>query len=1098
MATATVTVMFTDLVGSTALMSQVGEVAAEELRREHFALLRSAVVAANGREVKNLGDGLMVVFPSAADAVEAGVAVQRSFVRRNRRARHPLVVRVGIAVGDADVDDGDYFGVPVVQAARLCAVSDGGDVLCSSAVQLLGGGRTGVGFESVGELQLKGLDAPVPAVRLVWTADAVEDARPLPARLAMAVNERFVGREMEHQVLVDAWKGTGHDSTRRVVLVSGEPGIGKTTLTARFAHEVHDAGALVLYGRCDEDLGVPYQPWLEALGQIVDVAPTEVLVDHVQDRGAHLARWVPKLSQRTGVTEPAVSDGDGERVVLSACVVDLLERICVEQPVLLVLDDLHWADRQTVQLLRHVLTSTRPLRLLVAGTFRESDVSADHPVTGLLAVTHREQGVARVALRGLGDVELLAMLERAAGHEMDDAGLALRDAVLAETSGNPFFVGEILRHLAESGVIYTNDDGRWVGDTDIRTVGLPVSVKEVVGRRVAALGADTERLLTHASVIGRDFDLTLLAAVAGVDEDAVIDCCDAAVAASVLRTTGDTDRYTFAHALIEHTLYDGLSPARRARIHRAVAEAIESATGDRAGERAGELAHHWSAAVRPADADRALHYTQLAAERALDQFAPHDAMRWYQQALEHLDHAPVPDLGRRARLLVGLGTAQRFCGVAEHRTTLLAAADLADQIDDIDVLVDASLANTRSWQSDIGNLDVDRLRVLQRALDRLGPDGDPRHRAQLLVTIAVEQTFSAPIDTRLRLATEAIDEARRAGDPAVMARVLRLAIETSAQHPSTLELRDEWLEELTELAAVIESPFIRQGAMFFAIQSGLLRADRRSIDAGFEALDAMLDRTPDLVHRWQCRYHAVTAMIIRGDLDAAEAAAEATLNDGLDIGQPDALTIYGTQIVNIRHHQGRLGELVDLIEDARRSSPLLTVYDAVLAVALALGGEHERASMLIDAAHQSGFPAQQDPTWTTTLACWTHAAVGLGRADVADRLHDLLSPYPDVIVTTTTTVLPSVAHNLGQLDHLRGRLDEADAWFGRAETVHDGLDSPLLRAHNDTAWSALLADRALSDDLARARFLAERALDASTAGGFRYLEAHARQILTRC
>ena len=297
--------------------------------------------------------------------------------------------------------------------------------------------------------------------------------------------------------------------------------------------------------------------------------------------------------------------------------------------------------------------------------------------------------------------------------------------------------------LAESGVIYTNDDGRWVGDTDIRTVGLPVSVKEVVGRRVAALGADTERLLTHASVIGRDFDLTLLAAIAAVDEDAVIDCCDAAVAASVLRTTGDTDRYTFAHALIEHTLCDGLSPARRARIHRAVAEAIESATGDRAGERAGELAHHWSAAVRPADADRALHYTQLAAERALDQFAPHDAMRWYLQALEHLDHAPVPDLGRRARLLVGLGTAQRFCGVAEHRTTLLAAADLADQIDDIDVLVDASLANTRSWQSDIGNLDVDRLRVLQRALDRLGPDGDPRHRAQLLVTIAVEHPLTA-------------------------------------------------------------------------------------------------------------------------------------------------------------------------------------------------------------------------------------------------------------------------------------------------------------------------------------------------------------------
>jgi len=1095
----TVTVMFTDLVGSTALMSQVGQVAAEELRREHFALLRSAVAESNGEEVKNLGDGLMVVFASAADAVAAGSAVQRAFGRRNRRARHPLVVRVGIAVGDADVDAGDYFGVPVVQAARLCAVCDGGEVLCTSAVQLLGGGRSGVGFESVGELQLKGLDAPVPAVRLVATVDDADDVGILPGRLAMAVNDRFVGRELECQVLLDAWKGTCDDSARRVVLMSGEPGIGKTTLTAQVASALGATEAVVVYGRCDEDLGVPYQPWLEALGQVVDVAPADVLVEHVADRGAHLARWVPQLATRTGVDAPVGGDSDGERLVLMACAVDLLERVGAHEPVLLVLDDLHWADHQTVQLLRHVMTSARPLQLLVVGTFRDSDVSADHPMTELLAVAHREQGVERLVLRGLGDVDLLALLERTAGHEMDDTGLALRDAVLAETSGNPFFVGEILRHLAESGVIYTNDDGRWVGGTDIHTVGLPVSVKEVVGRRVAALGADTERLLANASVIGRDFDLTLLAVVSGVDEDTVIDVCDAAVAVSLLRTTADADRYTFAHALIEHTLYDGLSPARRARIHRSVAQAIETVAGDGISERVGELAHHWSAAVRPTDTDRALHYSQLAAERALEQFAPHDALRWYQRALEHLDQAPVPDLHRRARLLVGLGTAQRLCGRAEHRTTLLAAAGLAEQLDDVDTLVDAAIANSRLLKSDIGNLDLDRLRVLDQALARLGPDGDPGLRAQLLVIMANEQAFSSPIDVRRRLATEAIDYARRADSAAILLRVIIYALSCTQGHPSMLDVRAGWLTELNELAAVSERSLVHLEAPAYTVMAGFDRADQKAIDAGFEKLDGLLTHAPDVFVRWQRSYLQSTALIFRGDLFAAEAAAEAALNFGLEVGQPDAFTIYGAQLVNIRQHQGRLHELVELIEDARRSAPLLTtVYDSVLAMALVFGGEHEQANALLDAAKATGFPAHEDQTWTSTLSCWVTTAVPLGRADVADTLHDLLCPYPDFIVTTYTGVLPSVAQHLGRLDHLRGKLDEADAWFARAETVHDGLDSPLLRAYNDTAWAALLADRRRGDDVDRARHLAERALAASTAGGFGYLEADARRVLARC
>ena len=205
MATETVTVVFTDLVGSTALLSAVGEEAAEALRREHFALLRAAIEPVGGREVKNLGDGLMVVFSSAADAVAATVAMQQGFEQRNRRAEHELVIRVGVSVGDADVEDGDYFGVPVVEAARLCARADGGEILGSEMVRLMAGSRGGVVFESVGELELKGLDEPVAACRVAMGTASTRRgiARPCLVGSPRRCRRTFVGRVEEYERLDD-------------------------------------------------------------------------------------------------------------------------------------------------------------------------------------------------------------------------------------------------------------------------------------------------------------------------------------------------------------------------------------------------------------------------------------------------------------------------------------------------------------------------------------------------------------------------------------------------------------------------------------------------------------------------------------------------------------------------------------------------------------------------------------------------------------------------------------------------------------------------------------------------------------------------------
>ncbi len=429
MAAATVSVVFTDLVGSTALLSRVGEEHAEVLRREHFALLREAIAAHGGREVKNVGDGLMVVFDGVTAALRGAVAMQQAIV--GRRTDEPMMIRVGVSSGECDLDEGDYFGLPVVEAARLYAKAEGGEILATEVVRMLARSRSKVVLEPVGALELKGLDEPVETYRVVWSPIDPSLARPpMPARLASAVTATFVGRGDEYEQLVNAWKAISAERSGRLMLVSGEPGIGKTTLAARFASDVYEQDGLVVYGRSDEDLGIPYQPWIEALTQLVAHAPDDVLAAHVADRGGHLARLIPLVAIRVPVDIPTAGDAETERFVLFGCVTDLLARVSGEYPVLVVLDDLHWADRPTVQLLRHVASVDEPMRVGVLGTFRDSDVATGDPVADLLAALHREGGVERIGLHGLTDTDLLALLETIAGHEMPDDGLALRDALL--------------------------------------------------------------------------------------------------------------------------------------------------------------------------------------------------------------------------------------------------------------------------------------------------------------------------------------------------------------------------------------------------------------------------------------------------------------------------------------------------------------------------------------------------------------------------------------------------------------------------------------------------------------------------------------------
>ena len=480
----------------------------------------------------------------------------------------------------------------------------------------------------------------------------------------------------------------------------------------------------------------------------------------------------------------------------------------------------------------------------------------------------------------------MALLETNAGHELTEQGLALRDALTAETEGNPFFVGEILRHLAETHALYRDESGWWVTSADLRAEGLPVSVREVIGHRVARLGEDTRRVLALAAVIGREFDVDLLSRIVDISDATLADLCDRAVDAAILTEGEVAGRFAFTHALFEHTLYEGLSATRRARAHRAVAESLEDLCGDDPGERIGELAYHWARATRPQDATKAIMYAQRAGDRALEQLAPDEALRWYGDALELLERSPLSDDRRRAALLTGLGTAQRERGDAAHRRTLLDAAQVADRTDDVHSLVRSALANNRGWNSVYGGVDGERVAVLRRALERVGHDNSPE-RARLLALLASELVPSPDIERRLAVAREALDVARAVGDPVTLVGVLNARFQAVNLPRSLPELHSDTGEAL-DLASALGDPLLEYWAATDRNVTALDLGDLEEADRCLGIMTTIARRLRQPVLLWQNTFVRCARAMLAGDLQEAERLNE----EAVALARPSATSVH--------------------------------------------------------------------------------------------------------------------------------------------------------------------------------------------------------------
>ena len=1110
------TVLFVDVVRSTEHLVAVGDRRWRELLRRHNAITSELVREHGGWVVNVTGDGMLSAFTDPLTALQCA---PRLLVAAEELE---LDLRAGLHAGECEVADREIQGIAVHTGARIADLAEPGEILVSSTVRTLVEG-TDLQFVDRGRFWLKGVPGDWHVLALAHssahaggggTAAAAESPAPaprevaLPPRLDVFAGQPLVGRERERLVLRGAIADI-RGGAQRAIFMSGEPGIGKTRLTAAVCEEAIASGCDVLYGRCDEDLGVPMQPLVEALEHLIEHAPSPLLRRHVAERGGELALLVPSLARRVPALPVPRAGQEGEnRHLLVNALAGLLASAAAGRGLVLILDDLHWADHTTILLLRHMLVSHSLPGVAVIATYRDTELRAEDPLSALLADVNSEPGVSRLPLGGLEQEDVALLLERLGGETLGERGAQLARVLRDETDGNPLFVVELVRALLEGGELLRSDDG-WTATNSVLTTELPGSVREAVLRRVHRLDPGVLATLSTASVIGRDFDFDLLQSICELDENRLLDILEAATAANLIQEVASADaRFTFTHALIEHALYEELSSARRHRVHQMVAEGIEDRPRAEVERRAGELAYHWAEASARATS-KALHFAEAAGEHALAQLAFAEAVDWFRRALDLLQsrQALTPDTREhdlhRADLLLRLGSALRRAGDPACRETLFAAADLSRRLGETDMLVAAALANTRGVASHMGRIDEEQIRVLESALGAVG-EADTRERAELLSMLAIELLFDGDHVRRWERSDEALAIARRVGDRAGLMRVLTdraWAIDAPDTLPERLANLDEAVNVHGEDSTLLLVLALRARAAA-CLEAGDIAGMEEAADRCEQEAAAVVEPLAS----WWAMFPRIQLAMVQGRLPECEQLTQMFLELGMKAGQPDALTFFAAALVGLRHQQGRMSEMTAVYERAVDENPAMPAWCGGLALCCALEDDRERALELLNMAAADRFEHMpRDWVWLVGLCQWAEAAALLGARDACADLYELLLPWRELVISTGGAAWGTVAHHLCLLAIALARDAQADEHLAAAARLHARLGAPIWLAQTHvTRAEALLArgdeagaracEHDLQDALTAARTAEAAGLEAQLLGVMRKIGLHPAEL----
>ena len=735
----------TDIEGSAALWEdQPGPMATAMTR--HREIVDHVVTSSGGLLVKHRGEGdsALAMFKLASDAVAAAARLARAFSSEPWPAEVPLRVRSAVNTGEAEVHGGNYYGSAVNRAAGLRSLALGGEVLLGESTAALVAETLppGTTIADIGPQELPYLRRPQHVFELrLDEADDTHgpgDNEVEPSILSWTSSPRdLVGRVTELEALERAWLRT-KSGQHTLVSISGEPGIGKTRLAGEFARRVHQSGGLVLYGRWDRELLWSFQAFREALGGYGRLCSKASMRADVRGCVRDLARLLPDMVDKMGGGTPLRADPETERFRLFEAVDSWLTNVASRQPVLLVLDDLHWADKPSLLLLQHLMRMTNS-RLLLLATYCPAEVHQGDEVSGTLEGFRRTSGFKPIDLRGLAEHEVHGVLTNIMGDALGGRGADLARLLWRETSGNPFFLTEIVRYLADSGAIDSEDE-RFDTIAGVDPVDVHVCIREVVQARIARLSENCRQVLSAAAVSGEHFESLIIGPASDTGDEGLVEALDEALRAGVvIEVSGPDDHYAFAHNVVRHTLYDGLSHARRTYLHHRVALALEDRYGAEGSHLAAVAYHFWAgefwARSTPKAAERAVHYARLAGEKAVHEVAYEDAVAHYRRGLEVIDRHGLTDQVERCKMHLALGDAYNRAGeVAAGGERFLEAARIARALDSPELLTEAALGFGGILPGSVAP-DPRAKELLEEALRALGEEDSPA-RALVLARLA--------------------------------------------------------------------------------------------------------------------------------------------------------------------------------------------------------------------------------------------------------------------------------------------------------------------------------------------------------------------------
>src|SRR5262245_829264 len=624
--------------------------------------------------------------------------------------------------------------------------------------------------------------------------------QPSPAEPAGRV---FVGRKPELGALRAGLDRAmaGHGG---VFLVAGEPGIGKSELADRLGREATSRRAEVLWGRSWEGEGAPpCWPWTQIIRARLEDGEGADLASLFGAAMPYVEQIVPELSDHLpDLPAPPPLDSEQARFPRFDAITTFLVRAAQTRPLVLILDDIHWADKPSLLLLRFLAREIAESCLLVVATYRDVEVSRGHPLAEVLPSLRQERTVERLLLRGLPEEDVCAMLTALRGERVPEA---LARAISRETEGNPFFVQEIVRHLVDEGMLGRKGTP-WTRPARLADLRLPESVRDVIGRRLGRLSAACTKLLTAASVVGREFGFDVLERIADLEDARLFEVLEEAVAARIVEEVPQAiGRYRFAHALIRETLYEELRTLERVRRHLRVGEVLEALYARNPEPHLAKLAHHFLEALPGGDIAKAVDYATRAGDRANAQLGYEDAAIHYERALQALELEEQPDERRRCELLLKLGEAQWSAGGLEKpMESTREASRVAERLGDSELFGRAALAATGpiiGVTLILAMGDESGVALLERALAALD-DRDSTLRAQVMGKLAALLTLTARPQAAASLARAAIEMARRVGDRSALAYVLDVT-PYAIWGPDNLDERLALADELTRLAGEI-------------------------------------------------------------------------------------------------------------------------------------------------------------------------------------------------------------------------------------------------------------------------------------------------------